>query len=82
MLTGQSKYSLMYQRYNISNLLRCRQYRVAQKTKEQSQMSELEELEEENTRLRMQEESMRGTLARVKEVYLDLIVKGRVRFIK
>ena len=45
-------------------------------------MSELEELEEENTRLRMQEENMRGTLARVKEVYLDLIVKGRVRFIK
>ena len=45
-------------------------------------MTELEELEQENARLIMKEERMRENLTRAKEVYLDLIVKGRVRFIK
>ena len=45
-------------------------------------MTELEELEQENARLSMKEELMRERLARAKEAYLDLIVKGRVRFIK
>lgn len=45
-------------------------------------MTELEELEQENARLSTQEENMRERLARAKEAYLDLIVKGRVRFIK
>ena len=52
------------------------------KDKEQTAMSELEELEQENARLTMKEEIMRERLTRAKEVYLDLIVKGKVRFIK
>jgi len=64
------------------NVTRCRQYREQLKAKEQSEMTELEELEQENARLSTQEENMRERLARAKEAYLDLIVKGRVRFIK
>ena len=50
------------------------------KEKELSQMSELEKLEMENARLAQKEKNMRETLERVKKVYLDLIVKGRVKF--
>lgn len=64
------------------NVDRCRKYRAELKGKEQSAMTELEELEQENARLIMKEKRMRENLTRAKEVYLDLIVKGRVRFIK
>lgn len=64
------------------NVTRCRQYREQLRGKELSAMTELEELEQENARLIMKEERMRENLTRAKEVYLDLIVKGRVRFIK
>jgi len=62
------------------NVERCRQYRDNIKEKELSQMSELDKLEMENARLAQKEKNMRETLERVKKVYLDLIVKGRVKF--
>ena len=64
----------------ISNQNRCRQYRDNLKEKELNQMSELDQLEMENARLAQKEKNMRETLERVKKVYLDLIVKGRVKF--
>ena len=67
---------------NHTVVYRCRQYREQLKDKEQTAMTELEKLEQENARLTMKEEIMREKLTRAKEVYLDLIVKGRVRFIK
>ena len=63
-------------------IYRCRQYRAQQKNKEQTVLTELEELEQENARLSIKEQTMRENLAKAKEAYLDLIVKGRVRFIK
>ena len=66
----------------IHFIYRCRQYRAQQKNKEQTVLTELEELEQENARLSIKEQTMRENLAKAKEAYLDLIVKGRVRFIK
>ena len=43
-------------------------------------MTELDQLEMENARLVQKEKNMREALERVKTVYLDLIVKGRVKF--
>ena len=55
-------------------------YRQQLKTKEEIQVSELEELEQKNARLTMKEQQMRENLANAKKVYLDLILNGRVRF--
>ena len=55
-------------------------YRQQLKTKEEVQISELEELEQKNARLTMKEQQMRENLANAKKVYLDLILNGRVRF--
>merc|ERR1712227_356172 len=62
------------------NVERCRKYRDNLKEKEFSQMTELDKLEMENARLVQKEKNMREALERVKTVYLDLIVKGRVKF--
>jgi len=62
------------------NVERCRQYRDSLKEKEVNQMTELDQLEMENARLVQKEKNMREALERVKTVYLDLIVKGRVKF--
>ena len=50
------------------------------KEKEANQTTELDKLEMENARLVQKEKNMRETLERVKKAYLDLIVKGRVKF--
>lgn len=62
------------------NVERCRQYRDNLKEKELNQTTELDKLEMENARLVQKEKNMRETLERVKKAYLDLIVKGRVKF--
>ena len=64
----------------IMSCYRCREYRQQLKTKEEVQVSELEELEQKNARLTMKEQQMRENLANAKKVYLDLILNGRVRF--
>jgi len=67
---------------HIKNVKRCREYREQLKTKGATQESELEDLKIENSRLRQKEEHMRATLEKVKKVYLDLIVSGRVTFVQ
>lgn len=67
---------------HIKNVQRCREYREQLKKKGTTQESELEDLKVENFRLKQKEEHMRATLEKVKKVYLDLIVSGRVTFVQ
>ena len=60
---------------------RCRQYRKVKKEKDGEQLTELEQLEEENRKLREEEEKMRETLEKYKKKYLDLITTGRIKFV-
>ena len=68
--------------YNLTFSSRCREYREQLKKKGTTQESELEDLKVENFRLKQKEEHMRATLEKVKKVYLDLIVSGRVTFVQ
>ena len=63
------------------NVNRCREYRRQQKMKEVKQVTEVENLEFENARLKEKEERMTRTLARVKQAYISLIVNGTIRMI-
>jgi len=63
------------------NVNRCREYRRQQKMKEVNQLTEVENLELENARLKEKEERMTRTLARVKQAYISLIVNGTIRMI-
>jgi len=63
------------------NVDRCRDYRVAKKAKDGDQCAELKQLEEENTKLKEEEEQMRQKLEKAKKVYIDLITTGRIRFV-
>ena len=63
------------------NVNRCREYRRQQKMKEVKQLTEVENLELENARLKEKEERMTRTLARVKQAYISLIVNGTIRMI-
>jgi len=60
---------------------RCREYRRHKKMKEENQLTEVENLELENARLKEKEERMTRTLARVKQAYISLIVNGTIRMI-
>jgi len=63
------------------NVNRCREYRRHKKMKEENQLTEVENLELENARLKEKEERMTRTLARVKQAYISLIVNGTIRMI-
>jgi len=64
------------------NLQRCREYRVVQKVKEIESHSELEELTQRNTRLKEECERMDTRVKRAKQLYLQMIMDGRVVMIK
>ena len=51
------------------------------KEKDGEQLTELEQLEQENTRLRLVEQQMREKLENAKKKYIDLITSGRIRFV-
>merc|ERR1711879_454474 len=63
------------------NVVRCRDYRQTKKEKDMKQISELAQLEEENNRLKKEEEEMRKRLEKYKRIYLDLITSGRIIFV-
>lgn len=63
------------------NVDRCRDYRVAKKAKDGYQLTELEQLEEENIRLTEQEKEMREKLEKSKKIYIDLITTGKIKFV-
>jgi len=60
---------------------RCRQYRKVKKEKDGEQLTELEQLEQENSRLRVVENQMREKLENAKKKYIELITTGRIRFV-
>ena len=60
---------------------RCRQYRKVKKEKDGEQLTELDQLEQENTRLRVVEQQMREKLEKAKKKYIELITSGRIRFV-
>ena len=62
-------------------MFRCRQYRKVKKEKDGEQLTELEQLEQENTRLAMVENQMREKLENAKKKYIELITTGRIRFV-
>lgn len=64
------------------NLQRCREYRVVQKVKEIESLTELEELTLRNTRLKEECERMDTRVKRAKQLYLQMIMDGRVVMIK
>ena len=43
-------------------------------------MTEVDQLEQENARLKQKYENMMETLERAKKSYLDLIVQGKIKF--
>ena len=51
------------------------------KEKVGEQLTELEQLEEENIKLRLVEQQMREKLEKAKRKYIDLITTGRIRFV-
>ena len=51
------------------------------KEKDGEQLTELEQLEQENTRLAMVENQMREKLENAKKKYIELITTGRIRFV-
>lgn len=66
---------------NYISSFRCRQYRKVKKEKDGEQLTELEQLEEENIKLRLVEQQMREKLEKAKRKYIDLITTGRIRFV-
>lgn len=62
-------------------MFRCREYRDKLKIKRVSHLTEVDSLELENARLRQKHQNMKETLDRAKKYYLDLIVKGCVKFV-
>ena len=51
------------------------------KEKDGEQLTELDQLEQENTRLRVVEQQMREKLEKAKKKYIELITSGRIRFV-
>ena len=65
----------------INIVCRCRDYRVAKKAKDGDQFAELKQLEDENNRLKEEEENMRLKLEKAKKIYIELITTGRIKFV-
>jgi hypothetical protein len=65
---------------NISNVLRCREYRKNKNARAYEELDELSALVARNEELKRQEEEMLAKLARVRGAYLKLITEGRVKY--
>lgn len=66
---------------NISNVIRCREYREKKNMKYEKELTELESLEATNNELQMKEKAMRDQLSKMQGAYLKLITDGRIKFI-
>ena len=54
---------------------------MAKKAKDGDQFAELKQLEDENNRLKEEEENMRLKLEKAKKIYIELITTGRIKFV-
>lgn len=61
-------------------IIRCREYRFKKATAVYEGMSELDQLQAKNDELQMQEQEVKDKVKKLKEMYINLISEGRIKF--